>query len=261
MGSKNRAIGKILPHLQPLGDVLVDVFGGSGAIVLNSDFPKRIYNDLDADFVDFFRTLRDNELRPKLVRYLRNFPMSRLEYEELAQRYVDQGLTFSWVEDPVERAAMVFYRSSYAFGGKIRDGGFAVSAQDRLQVKELGGYRNRLRKLAELAQNMRDVVLENLDFEKLIRNYGKRKGAVLYCDPPYFGCERYYSQKFEKDDHRRLAELLLDVPAAAVVSYYRFEGIEELYPKSSWRYETFTAHKNRKDDRSAKAEELLLIKR
>jgi len=247
--------------LNSRGEVLVDVFGGSGAVVLNSKFPKRVYNDLDSDFVTFFRTIRDDDARRRLLRRLRDTPMSREEYDALAELYVVNGLSFSFIKDPVDRSAAVFYRSSFSFGGKIRDGGFSVSAQDRLRVKELGGYRSRLRNLAALAGGMRDVVLENLPFEKLIQNYGKRKGVVLYCDPPYFGFERYYSRKFLREDHRRLADLLVAVPAAAVVSYYEFEGLDELYPEHLWEKVVFESHKNRRDNSSSAAEETLLIKR
>lgn len=237
------------------------MFGGSSAVVLNSKFAKRVYNDLDSDFVEFFRTIRNVEARRQLLRRLRDTPMSREEYESLAESYVSNGLSFAHIEDPAERAAAVFYRSSFSFGGKMRDGGFSVSAQDRLRVKELGGYRSRLGGLAALADGMRDVLLENLPFEDLIKNYGKRKGVVLYCDPPYYGFERYYSRKFRREDHQRLAELLIEVPAAAVVSYYAFEGMDDLYPDRLWEKVVFDSHKNRRNNSSAAAEETLLIKR
>lgn len=104
-------------------------------------------------------------------------------------------------------------------------------------------------------------MLENLHFEKLIQNYGKRKGAVLYCDPPYHGFERYYSRKFDRDEHAKLAELLVSVPAAAVVSYYEFDTMADLYPAELWKKVKFEATKNRRDNSSAAAEEVLLIKK
>lgn len=229
--------------------------------MLNADFAKRVYNDGDSDFVEFFRTIRDDEQRRRLLKYLRNKPMAREEFDLLTTQYVENGLSFSFLEDPAVRAAAVFYRSSFCFGGKIRDGGFAVSAGDRRQVKELGGYRSRLRDLAAVAQGMRDVVLENQPFDRLIQNYGKRRGVVLYCDPPYFGCERYYSEKFRKEDHARLAELLTEVPAAAVVSYYSFSEMDELYPEELWEKRQFASTKNRQDGGPMKAVETLLIKR
>ena len=40
---------------------IIDVFGGSGKILLNTDARVKIYNDLNADVVDFFEELRNNK--------------------------------------------------------------------------------------------------------------------------------------------------------------------------------------------------------
>ena len=39
---------------------IIDVFGGSGKILLNTDAKVKIYNDLNADVVDFFEEVRNN---------------------------------------------------------------------------------------------------------------------------------------------------------------------------------------------------------
>lgn len=49
VGSKIRLSGRLKELLQETGaDALVDVFGGSGAVVMNAGFEKRVYNDLAA---------------------------------------------------------------------------------------------------------------------------------------------------------------------------------------------------------------------
>ena len=40
---------------------IIDVFGGSGKILLNTDAMVKIYNDLNADVVDFFEEVRNNK--------------------------------------------------------------------------------------------------------------------------------------------------------------------------------------------------------
>ena len=40
---------------------IIDVFGGSGKILLNTNARVKIYNDLNADVVDFFEELRNNK--------------------------------------------------------------------------------------------------------------------------------------------------------------------------------------------------------
>ncbi len=78
LGSKNRLAPVIAERLHATGrDTLVDVFGGSAAVTLNSGFRKRIYNDIDGDLVNLFRVLADPPLRQKLLKILRWQPLSR----------------------------------------------------------------------------------------------------------------------------------------------------------------------------------------
>ncbi len=45
------------------------------------------------------------------------------------------------------------------------------------------------------ARRLQKVVVENKDFEKLIRQYD-RPVSFFYCDPPYFATENYYKDGF-----------------------------------------------------------------
>ena len=45
--------------------------------------------------------------------------------------------------------------------------------------------------IREAAERLADTVIENKDFEALIRQYD-REGAFFYCDPPYYMTEDYY---------------------------------------------------------------------
>jgi DNA adenine methylase len=57
--------------------------------------------------------------------------------------------------------------------------------------------------LTEIQKRLSGVVIENKDFQDLIKVYDK-EGALIYLDPPYYGTERYYQNKFSEDDHVRL---------------------------------------------------------
>lgn len=149
------------------------------------------------------------------------------------------------------------------YGGKSKNGGFSVSAIDRTFIKETKTYRARLRGLAHMAQFWRETTIENLPFDECIRLYGKRPYIVLYCDPPYFGTESYYAERFERWEHMFLAEQLNACKAQAVVSYYHFDVIEELYPPDRWEYREIESTKNSISGARFKRTqtELLLIKR
>ena len=56
---------------------------------------------------------------------------------------------------------------------------------------------------------LQKVVVENKDFEKLIRQYD-RPVSFFYCDPPYVDTEDYYSNiTFGRGGHERLRDTLL----------------------------------------------------
>jgi len=72
------------------------------------------------------------------------------------------------------------------------------------------------------------VVIENRDFESLIRVYD-RPGALFYLDPPYHGTEKYYEGGFSHDDHIRLKTVLDGIKGKFILSYNDDEFIRDLY--------------------------------
>lgn len=59
-------------------------------------------------------------------------------------------------------------------------------------------------------ERLKDVIIENRNFENLIKTYD-RPSAVFYIDHPYVESEGYYNKKyvsFNKDDHLRLNSVL-----------------------------------------------------
>ncbi len=82
-------------------------------------------------------------------------------------------------------------------------------------------------KLPEIQQRLKDVVIENRDFEAIIKIYNK-PGALFYCDPPYFNAEQYY-QGFGPGDHERLKKALESIKGRFVLSYNDTPEIRELY--------------------------------
>ncbi|MFQ9820095.1 MAG: DNA adenine methylase [Acutalibacteraceae bacterium] len=58
---------------------------------------------------------------------------------------------------------------------------------------------------ADIEARLDGVVIENKDFEDLIKVYDREK-ALFYCDPPYHKTERHYTVKFTEDDHERLCK-------------------------------------------------------
>ena len=76
------------------------------------------------------------------------------------------------------------------------------------------------------------VVIENKDFEKLIRQYD-RQMSFFYCDPPYYETEGYYHNVgeagFTAKDHIRLRDMLTGIEGKFLLSYNDHPFVRELY--------------------------------
>jgi site-specific DNA-adenine methylase len=200
-----------------------------------------------------------------LLKILRWQPPSRQIYETDGRAYSAHGFSFSFIADPVERARAVLYRSLFTFGGKLRSGGFSVSASDRECIKEIGKYNAILRSIVKIGEFFRNTVIEHLHYQDCIQKYGKLRSAVLFADPPYPELQKYYSCDFTKADHVYLAHQLANTPAPVVCTFYDNATVRSLYPESVWKYESFNRTKNSGTRiygvKKAKVEELILTKK
>lgn len=264
IGGKHRLAKQIAVYLQATGaDCMVDVFGGSAAVLLAAGFNKRVYNDLDGDLVNLFRVLADPERRRDLFRMIRWTPPSRTVFDEVRDQYRRGGLSFSNIGKPVDRAFCTFYLHMFSFGGKTRSGGMSVSVRDRFDIKEVGRYRNTLGKLARVGDFFRTTVIEAMHYSDLISFYGNKDNVVLFVDPPYVGTEHYYSAPFSQGDHVFLAHQLAGCMASVVVTYYDHPLIRSLYPEPAWAWHGIQATKNSALIRCNKAitTEFVIVKR
>lgn len=71
-------------------------------------------------------------------------------------------------------------------------------------------------------------MIENLDFEHLIRTYDRQE-ALFYLDPPYYNAEKYYPDRFNPEDHVRLKNRLDGIKGKFILSYNDCQAVRELY--------------------------------
>jgi DNA adenine methylase len=58
------------------------------------------------------------------------------------------------------------------------------------------------------------------------------ESTFFYVDPPHMGKEDYYiNNDFNRNSHYELAETLNNIKGKFLLSYYYFDGLEDLYPK------------------------------
>jgi DNA adenine methylase len=229
-GGKWRVASWIVKNL-PRHRVYVEPFGGAASVLLRKEPSKvEIYNDINRNLYDFFKTLQDPDRRARLIERLSLTPYSRDEYED------------AWAnvsEDSVDRAHafVIKQQMSVSNAPERKITGF----ENRKAPKSLFSYPAQwalyVENLTRIADRLRDVLIENKDAFECIARYDHPE-TLFFCDPPYMARVRKSSMGHYKDfemsdeDHVRLASVLGDIAGVAVVNGYRCDLYDELY--SCW---------------------------
>ena len=246
VGNKT-AILHILYALFPLNySRFIDVFCGSGSVLLGNPeiCPFEVYNDFDRNLANLFRCMKERTMA--VIRELgfchlnsrEDFIAIRrfFENEQFDDKYLSDELRLTQILFPppeakeltemrkritadydVRRAAMFLklLRFSYSSSGKSY-------ASQPFDIRKLFGL------ISQLQERMANVVVENQDFETLIKHYD-RPDAFFYLDPPYFSTEDMYEVGFGWDDHVRLRDTLKNIKGKFLLSYNDCDEIRELY--------------------------------
>lgn len=113
-------------------------------------------------------------------------------------------------------------------------------------------FDNTLKRFDEINERLKNVSVENKDFEGLIKLYDSDE-TLFYLDPPYYKTEKYYKNghQFTEYDHFRLCELLKNIKGKFILSYNDNDFIRELYKnfkfKEVIRKNTLSASNNAKN--------------
>lgn len=224
----------------------VDVFGGSGSVLLGNPeiCPFEVYNDFDRNLANLFRCMKERTMA--VIRELgfchlnsrEDFIAIRrfFENEQFDDKYLSEELRLTQILFPppeaneltemrkritadydVRRAAMFLklLRFSYSSSGKSY-------ASQPFDIRKLFSL------ISQLQERVANVVVENQDFETLIKHYD-RPDAFFYLDPPYFSTEDMYEVGFGWDDHVRLRDTLKNIKGRFLLSYNDCNEIRELY--------------------------------
>lgn len=242
-GGKSRDAQWIINNFPP-HSTFVDTFGGGAAIT----FAKRpsvvdIYNDI-GNVANFLRVMRDHGGR--LYQVLYQTPFSRQEFyycrdnwPSQLERYKDlvggeKGTVSSReaVDAAIEWARMWFVVINQGYTHEENSDSWRVVKQ----VDGASGFRNHVDDIPFLMKRLREVVIENMCFSKLIPLYDL-PGTLFYCDPPYYDDTRAshgnYLNEMTHDQHVELLSMLNEIQGQAVVSGYDSELYNDML--SGWR--------------------------
>lgn len=203
-----------------------------------------VYNDYNHNLVNLFRCMRDRPMA--LIKELGFYPLNSrddfnairefFKQEKFIDKYLNEELELTKIIFPdlkadeiielyskmkndydLRRAVMFLklLRYSYSSGGKS----FACQPFSVVNLFQL---------IEQVGKRLENTVIENQDFEVLIKHYD-RGNAFFYCDPPYFTSEYVYQCGFTWNDHLRLKNTLANAKGKWLVSYNDCEEIRNLY--------------------------------
>lgn len=222
VGGKYYLLDDIYKRLDYSKKSFVDLFGGSGNVIINlpREYDVMIYNDKYDKLTDLFLEIKMNFKRFK---YEVDLPYSRKLFYKIKD------------DDDLKSPESMYYLYNTGFSGK--DQSFSYSFVNNAAVK----YSNKNDKLDLIYERLKNIMILNYDYTEILTSIkdDKAKEIMIFVDPPYYNTEYYYEGDFTADDHKRLAELLNHLSskgASIMITYYEFDIIKELYPVDKWFY-------------------------
>lgn len=189
----------------------IEVFGGAGWVMFSKDrhAAMEVYNDVNSNLVNLFRCVK---YHPEAVQKELDYSLiSREQFFDSVEQLDTRGMT------DIQRAARLFVVIRNSFGANCRS--FSMQPKD---------FKKTVNYLEKVSERLSRAVIENKDFQDLIKGYD-REDALFYLDPPYYSTEKYYPDRFNPEDHNRLKECLNKIKGKFVLSYNDCEQIRELY--------------------------------
>ena len=207
VGSKARIMDRLKPFLKPKGR-LVEPFGGSGAVMVNTEYPRYLIGDSNPDLINFHIHVRDNT--DELIAIGRDI-FAKYNGEAFFYKLRDE---FNRDRTPsVYRSALFLYLNRHSYNGVCRynksEGAYNVPyghyhqpyfPEHEIRVFAFHAYRAEFK-----TQPWLDTLME------------VKHGDIVYIDPPYIPISAtssftdYTKEGFGLKDQKQLAEALLDL--------------------------------------------------
>ncbi|MFC3393659.1 DNA adenine methylase [Brenneria rubrifaciens] len=232
-GGKTRVLPDLLPHL-PKGDRLFEPFVGGASVFLNTDYPRYVLGDINADLINTYQMAK-NATKPfiRIAKELFENGNSLIEF----CRNRD---TFNAISDDEHmlKAALFLYLNRHCYNGLCR-----YNRAGLFNVP-FGNYKKPYFPEAEIklfAEKANDTTtcFVRADFREVLKARTINENSVIYCDPPYLPASdtanftQYHHAAFTGEHHRELAAALLNVNqsrgAAVVISNSDTPATREIY--------------------------------
>ncbi|MBC6567264.1 Dam family site-specific DNA-(adenine-N6)-methyltransferase [Escherichia coli] len=242
VGGKFGVLEQIFRYL-PEGKRLIEPFVGGGAVFMNAGYQENLLNDVNADLINFYKTLQREE--HSLITLAHRF---FLDYNTQEGFLAVRNAFNKQVYDDLHRAAAFLFLNRHCFNGLTRynqagefNVGYGKYKSTHFPLQEMEAFLG--------AEGRSEFVCG--DFAAVIEAAGE--GDVIFCDPPYEplpnteGFTNYSGHDFKFEEQKRLVSLLTDAHrrgAKVLITNSGAPNIRELYQDSGFRVEPLFARRS-----------------
>lgn len=201
-GGKFRILEKILSTF-PAGERLVEPFGGSGAVFLNTQFNQFLISEGNLDLVRLYKQLQQEG--EAFIHYCATFFTPETNQ---ASVYYENRVRFNTCTSARERAALFLYLNRHGYNGLCRYN------QKGIYNVPFGSYIRPYfpeKEMRHFHLKSQTALFAHQDFTSCFSMLNK--GDIIYCDPPYVSLSKtasftsYTEKNFTQQHQLSLAAL------------------------------------------------------
>jgi DNA adenine methylase len=173
-GGKYSLIEAITAKL-PKANKLIEPFVGAGSVFLNTHYPKYLLNDINPDLINLYKILQKRS-----GQYITDSASLFVPANNDETRYYALREKFNQSTDIYERAVIFLYLNRFGYNGLCRYN------QKGIFNVPFGRYKAPYfphKEILFFAEKSQQATFTCQSFEQVFSR--ARKGAVIYCDPPY----------------------------------------------------------------------------
>jgi DNA adenine methylase len=201
-GNKYQIMDRVKEVL-PAGKRLIEPFVGSGAIFLNTQYPRYLLSDANLDLINLYKHLQEDG--QAFIDFCRSFFTPA---NNAALAYYEYRACFNATTDTRLKSALFIYLNKHCFNGLCR-----YNSQGAFNVP-FGRYAKPYFPEAEMQyfyQQAQCAIFCTANFVETME--AAELGDVVYCDPPYVPLSvtahftSYSTDKFGSAEQAKLVEM------------------------------------------------------